>query len=69
MGRKQAKGQCPDGRPHHWMIDNLNHGVCILCKTGRDFPEGSEYSHTKEVSRKGGQAKRRLARRVPALNI
>ena len=69
MGRKLTNGKCPDGRPHHWMIDCLNHGVCKLCKAERDFPEGLEYSHTREVSRKGGQAKRWLARRVPALNI
>ena len=61
MGRKPTNGKCPDGSPHHWMIDSLNHGVCILCKVERDFPGGPDYSHTREVSRKGGQARRRVA--------
>jgi len=61
MGRKRIrpiKGQCPDGRPHYWIIDSRNHGVCKYCQEERDFVAGSGSAYMKAASRKGGEAYR-----------
>lgn len=40
MGRArkiQADGHCPDGQPHHWLINDDDIGFCRHCHEVRDF--------------------------------
>lgn len=69
MGRKPAIGKCPDGRPHHWIIDCLNHGLCILCRAERNFPWVPEFGRMVAASKESASRGGKTSRRVPVLNM
>jgi len=35
--RRFAGSFCPDGKPHYWLIDITNKGICRQCEESRQF--------------------------------